>query len=85
MLFRLRCYDLGKPFALLLPIETLGAVQAQMQFKRHDVSVMFLSSRVNFKMPSHDRFGMGAAQFPVAWFCWKIPLDKQIVFAEIYK
>ena len=57
-----RCYDLGKPFALLLPIETLGAVQAQMQFKRHDVSVMFLSSRVNFKMPSHDRFGMGAAQ-----------------------
>jgi len=62
-----RCYELGKPFALLLPLETLGAARAQRLFKAHGVALLLMSPRVDFKMPDAGWLG-GGAQFPTAWF-----------------
>jgi hypothetical protein len=76
-----RSYELNKPFALLLPLETLGARQAQDLFERHGFELMLLSSRVNFKMPTLGYAGHGA-QFPVAWFCWKI-LPRPITYGNL--
>lgn len=78
-----RCYELGKPFALLMPIEVFGAVTAQRLFQRYGFEVMLLDKRVDFKMPNKKWAGKGA-WFPVAWFCWKL-LPKQIMFGKIIK
>lgn len=67
-----RCYSFDKPFALLLPVETLGAAKAQKLFSEYGISIILLNKRVNFKMPNKGWEGSGA-QFPVAWFCYKMP------------
>ncbi len=90
-----RCYQLGKPFALLLPVETLGAKQAIVHFKACGVQLLVPFGRVNFKMPykgseweSVDPVTgritkkKSAAQFPVAWFTWGLNLESPLVFAE---
>lgn len=66
-----RCYDLGKPFALLLPVETLGAARAQRLFRAHGLEVLFLPKRVKFKMPNIG-WEKSSPQFPVAWFCHRL-------------
>jgi hypothetical protein len=78
-----RCYQLGKPFALLLPVETLGARRAQALFIAHGVQIILLDKRINFKMPNIGWEG-SSAQFPVAWFTWGLDLETQIVFAQCF-
>ena len=79
-----RCYFLGKPWALLMPVETLGAAAAQFQFDTFGIQVIFMSPRIDFKMPDAGWSGKGA-QFPTAWFCWKFDLPKDIMFARLNK
>jgi len=79
-----RSYQLGKPFALLLPVETLAAQAGQKLFKEYGVEIIILSSRVDFKMPDKGWDG-GGAQFPVAWFTWGLDLGRQIIFEEMSK
>lgn len=75
-----RCYTLGKPFALLVPVETLGAKTAQALLKEHGFEIMLLDQRVDFGMP--NKGFEGSAQFPVLWLCWNI-LPQQIMFGSI--
>lgn len=76
-----RSYALGKPFALLMPLETLGAWSAQKHFRKYGVEVLLLNKRVNFYMPNMGLTG-GGANFPVAWFCWHV-LPAPIVYGSI--
>lgn len=76
-----RCYDFGKPFALLLPLETLGAATAQMNFERYGVEIIVLNRRVNFKMP--NKGWDSSAQFPVAWFTHGLNLGGQITYGKL--
>jgi len=79
-----RCYQLGKPFALLMPLETLGAKRAQVLFEKYGFEIILLRPRVNFKMPNRGYDGKGA-QFPTAWFTWKLEIGQQITFAELIR
>ena len=63
-----RCYELGKPFFLLLPVETLGAKSFQVLASKHGCSIILMDRRINFKMP--NKGWEGQAQFPTAWFMW---------------
>lgn len=74
-------YALGRPFALLMPLETLGAWSAQRHFRQYGVELLLLSRRVNFIMPNLGLDG-GGANFPVAWFCWRL-LPAPIVYGDI--
>lgn len=76
-----RCYELGKPFALLMPVETIGAVKAQRLFDKYGVEIIYLSQRVNFNMP--DKGYGGTAQFPTCWYTYGFNIGKQISFAII--
>jgi hypothetical protein len=78
-----RCYELGKPFALLLPVATLGARQAQELFRAFGVQIIFMDQRVDFKMPNKGY--QGNAQFAVAWFTWQLSLETDMVFTSIEK
>lgn len=79
-----RCYELGQPFALLMPVEVLGAKAAQELFAEHGVEVIFMDQRINFKMPVAGWTGSGA-QFPVAWFTWQFNVGAQMFFAQLEK
>ena len=78
------CYLTGNPFALLMPVEMLGTAKGQDLFKRYGIEMIFMSPRVDFYMP-HKGYEGGGAQFPTAWFTWKLNLPAQINFATLNK
>lgn len=75
-----RCYDLGKPFALLVPVETIGTGAVQRMMETYGCELLLLDKRVNFYMP--NKGNAGSAQFPVLWFCWHL-LPAPIVYGRI--
>lgn len=77
-----RCYKLSKPFALLMPVEMLGAKTAQAMFIKYGLEIILLDRRINFKMPNRGWEGSGA-QFPVAWFTWGLQIGQQITFKKV--
>jgi hypothetical protein len=76
-----RCYTLGKPFALLVPLETIGALSAQVLLEKYGFEMMLLNSRVDFFTPNKGWDGKGS-QFPCIWLTWNI-LPEKIIFADI--
>lgn len=67
-----RCYELGKPFALLLPVSALqGQARGQM-FIDNGIEVLALNNRIDFT-------GKGSPHFGVAWFCHNI-LPEKLLF-----
>jgi hypothetical protein len=77
-----RCYQLGKPFALLLKVDILGTKTAQEMFDRFGIEVIFVNPRISFKMPNKGWDG-GGAQFPTAWFTWGLNIGRQMTFAKV--
>lgn len=73
-----RCYEIGKPFALLMPITALGEQERFKMYKKHGIQVLMLPKRVDFETPSGEGSG---AWFYCAWFCWGLLPDK-ICFAD---
>jgi hypothetical protein len=71
-----RCYMLGKPWAMLMPITALEG-KRQRLFERYGIELLLLDKRIEFT----DNTKTGA-WFATAWFCWQI-LPKQIIFAKI--
>jgi hypothetical protein len=49
-----RCYALGKPFALLLPLTALETEERQQLFREHGIEIILLSKRITFETP-HKR------------------------------
>jgi hypothetical protein len=77
--FLARCYKLGKPFALLLPLTTFETKRRQALFREHGVEVIFLPKRINFETPS----GQGSGSwFATAWFTWGLNIGQQLTFSE---
>ena len=77
-----RSYALCRPFALLLPLETLGTKSGQGHFEKHGVEIILFDKRVNFKMPNLGYTGSGA-QFSTAWFTWGLGIGKDLTFAKL--
>lgn len=77
-----RCYQLGKPFALLMPLEALGTRTAQEMFDACGIEIILLNRRVNFKMPEKG-WEAGGATFPTVWYTWQLNLGSQLVFGKI--
>ena len=79
-----KCYELNSPFALLMPVEMLGTAKGQRLFDKYGIEVIFMHPRVDFYMPNKGWEGSGA-QFPTAWYTWKLNLPQQINFARLNK
>jgi hypothetical protein len=77
-----RCYEIGKPWANLLPVETIGTGEVQRMFNELGVEIIYLNHRVNFKMPNKG-WG-GKSQFSAAWFTWGLNIGRPMTFAQIY-
>ena len=70
-----KCYELNKPFALLLPIATLQGNKRGQWFMKKGIEVLVLNQRVDFT-------GKGSPHFGVAWFCHNL-LPTQLMFKNI--
>jgi hypothetical protein len=77
--FLARAYDLGKPFAFLLPLTALESPSRQGLFHRNGIQVMLLDKRISFETPNQKR---SHPWFPVAWFCWGLNLPEQLTFID---
>lgn len=83
-----RACELDKPFALLVPVESIGTARFQKPMKRmglKNFQIMLLDRRVNFKMPFRgfeDGEWKSSAQFPVMWLCYKL-LPELVMIGEM--
>jgi len=70
--FMTRCYTLKRPFALLMPTETVSLLWFQELVSAHtpEPGIIWFNPRIQFKMPKMDWYGRGS-QFATAWFTWK--------------
>ena len=71
-----RCYEYGKPFALLLPLTALEGIKRGKMFREHGIELIVLDKRIDFT-------GKGANLFNVSWFCWQILPKNTIVFEKV--
>lgn len=86
--FIYRCYEIGLPFALLLPVEVIGSQKVQMMMRSYGAELLLLDKRVNFYMPNKGIEGAdgwkSSAQFPTMWYCWHL-LPSLICYGEIVR
>lgn len=59
--FIIHCYELGKPFALLLPVAAFQGQKRGKYFKKYGISSLVLNRRIDFTENKAPPFG-------VAWF-----------------
>ena len=78
--FLQRCYELGKPFALLMPLTALEGIKRGALYSKYGIQLIVPNRRINFITPSGRGSG---AWFQTAWFCWGLNLPEQINFVEI--
>ena len=67
-----RCYEVGKPFALLLPVSALQGKARGKMFFENGIEILALNNRIDFT-------GKGSPHFGVAWFCHGI-LPEKLMF-----
>ena len=77
-----RCYDLGKPFALLLPLTALEGKDRQSLYKKYGIQLIIPDSRINFYTPDGKNSG---SWFLSAWYTWKMNLPHDINFVDMTK
>ena len=78
--FLKRCYEIGKPFALLMPISALEGKKRGELYGKYGIQLIIPNKRINFITPSGKG---GGSWFQVAWFCYKLNLPKEINFVEL--
>lgn len=75
-----RAYDIGKPFAFLLPLTTFETGKRQELFKKYGVQVIFFDRRINFETP--NQVEKSSAWFATAWFTWGLNLPNDLNFVK---
>lgn len=77
-----RAFELGKPFALLMPSESYFTKTVyNLSSIYQGLQLLSPSRRLNFDMPNKGY--KGSAQFHSSWFCWQLNLPYQITRVEI--
>lgn len=75
-----RCYELNKPFALLMPLTALEGKKRGSLYKKYGIQLIIPNKRINFETPSGKGSG---AWFCTAWYCYKLNLPKDLMFVEL--
>jgi len=71
-----RCYELGKPWAMLMPITALEGITRGDLFREHGVELLVLDRRVQFQN------GKKGCWFNTSWFCHGL-LPDRLVFGKL--
>lgn len=73
--FIAKCYEWGKPFALLLPITSLEGKFRGSLFRKYGIEVLVLDRRVQF-YNSINKYKNNGNWFNTSWFCYHVLPDK---------
>lgn len=73
-----RCYQLNKPFLLLLPITALEGKERNKLYKTYGLELIILNKRINFMKDKKNVW------FNKSWFCHEI-CNKELNFEEVIK
>ena len=76
-LFLKRCYEHGKPFALLLPSVSIGGINNTGLYRKHGIELLVPDDRIDFT-------GDESNYRHVSWFCHDL-LPSQIIHYELDK
>lgn len=79
--FIARCYELGKPWAMLLPINALGGQRRQNLYRKHGLQILMLGKRIMFKTPVKQEYLPAWQEH--AWFTWGMNLPNDITFGTL--
>ena len=71
-----RCYQLGKPFCLLLPITALEGKRRGKLFREYGIELLVFDKRINFINQKKNCW------FNTSWFCYKV-LPYDLIFEEL--
>ncbi len=69
-------YEIGKPFAFLLPIEKLVPNKYHSQFRANGIQLLIPQKRISF---INTEGLIKPIPFPTIWYCWKL-LPNDLVF-----
>lgn len=75
-----QCYQLGKPFALLMPLTALEGKKRQTLYKKYGIEIILFNKRINFETPSGKGTG---SWFATAWFTNGLNIGQQLTFADL--
>lgn len=75
--FLKRCYEIGRPFALLMPLTALEGQVRQRLYARYGLELVFLPRRPEFQTPSGKNSG---SWFACAWYCGFMGIGQQLNF-----
>jgi hypothetical protein len=78
--FLKRAFEIGKPFAFLMPLTALEGKKRGELFRKYGIQLIIPNKRINFITPSGKG---GGAWFQTAWFCYKLNLPKDLMFVEL--
>ena len=79
--FLKRAFEIGKPFAFLLPLTALEGIKRGDLFNRYGIQLIIPNKRINFIMPNKQ----GGSWFATAWFCGNMNLPNDLNFVELEK
>ena len=71
-----RCYELNKPFLLLLPLTALEGKERNKLYKKYGLEIIVLDKRINFRKDKNNVW------FNTSWFCNKVAKE-QLNFEEV--
>ena len=74
--FLKRAFELGKPFAMLLPLTTLESSLRNELFRDKNIHVLIPNKRFDFT-------GKKNCWFATAWFYWKMDLPERLNFRKV--
>lgn len=77
--FLARAYELGKPFAFLMPLHALDTAKRQALF-RIGIELILLPERICFYKPGMNTKPLD--QWILAWFTWQLKVGRQLTFYE---
>lgn len=80
--FLKRCYEIGKPFALLMPLTALEGKKRGELYRKYGIQLIIPNKRINFETPSGKGSG---AWFQTAWFTWGLNLSRDLIFTDLEK
>jgi hypothetical protein len=80
--FVARCFVLGLPFALLMPLSALEGKERQVFYRQCGLQLIIPDKRFHFECPGGATVESNA-WFATAWFCHGLNLSRDLLFVEI--